>query len=289
MTPTTSTSNQALQELRELPLDAIEPDPSQPRRYFDEAALQDLAGSIGERGVLQPVLVRPRSDGKFELIAGERRWRAAKIAGLQSIPALICLYDDDLALEAAVIENIARKDLTPVEEARAYVTLMQEFGLSHRQIGIRVGRHMSVVSNTIRLLGLSAEILELLERGDLSASHGRALLMAKDPEVRARVARGAVQEGWSVRVLEDRARASNMNVPHSRQSLKEPGLDPQQAREIAALNVARAWGDALGTEVHVRTLPERKLRVEISFGSHEAALDLGERIGELIARGAKRS
>jgi ParB family chromosome partitioning protein len=278
------------QELRDLPIDSIVPNPSQPRRHFDETTLQTLAGSIGKRGVLQPVLVRARKDDKFEITAGERRWRAAQIAGLKSIPALVAPRDDAAALEAAVIENMAREDLNPVEQARACAMLAGEVGLSHRQIGLRVGRHMSVVSNLIRLLGLSDEILDLMERGQLSAGHGRALLMAKNLETRSQLARSTVEEGWSVRALENRARASNMGVPHSRQTLKDQDVDPGQALDMVALNVAKVWGDAVGAEVHVRNLPDRKLRVEVSFDSSESALALGRHLAEVVARGrgAKR-
>jgi ParB family chromosome partitioning protein len=288
----TSTSDDSVPELRELALDAIEPNPSQPRRYFDEAALQDLAGSIDEHGVLQPVLVRPRPDGKYELTAGERRWRAAQIAGLQTIPALVSRYDDAVALEVAVIENMAREDLNPIEEARACTRLIEELGLTHEQVGQRVGRTRGVVTNLVRLLQLSEEIIAFLERAELQEGHGRALLIAKDLKVRSQLARVAVEEGWSVRVLEGRARASNMDVPDKprpgrRDQAREQGTD--QTQDMAALNVARVWGDALGAEVHVRTMPNRKLRLELVFDSPEGALALGGQIGELIARGAKRS
>jgi ParB family chromosome partitioning protein len=135
-----------IQELRELPVACIEPNLSQPRRYFDEDTLRELAGSIGERGVLQPVLVRTLRDDSYELIAGERRWRAAKLAGLQTIPALVSPYGDLQALETALIENMAREDLNPVEEARACVTLVQEFGLTYWQIAERAGRDKTVVA-----------------------------------------------------------------------------------------------------------------------------------------------
>jgi len=135
----------ATQELRDLPVDLVEPNLAQPRRYFDQATLQELAGSLKERGMLQPVLVRPWEDGRYELIAGERRWRAAKIAGLQSIPSLISPYDDLAALETALIENMARENLSPVEEARACTTLIKELGLTHEEIARRVGRSREAV------------------------------------------------------------------------------------------------------------------------------------------------
>jgi len=276
-----------MQELQELPLGLIEPNPSQPRRHFDAQALKELASSIYERGVLQPVLVRPLAPGKYQLIAGERRWRAAKLAGLQSIPALITEYDDLAALETALIENMAREDLNPVEEARACEILVEELGLTYRQIGDRVGSDKAKVANLMRLLQLPDDILELLEYGELSAAHGRALLMAKDPRAQAALARRAVEEGWSTRTLQARARESNMEEGEKG---REGGLDSAhaQARNETAMSIARVWGDALGAEVTVRPLPARKLRVELVFDSPEGAFALGGQIAEQIARGSKR-
>ena len=279
------------QELRELPVDLIEPNLSQPRRYLDEAALEALAGSVRDRGVLQPVLVRPLQDGKYGLIVGERRWRAAKIAGLQSIPALVSRYDDLAALEVGLIENMAREDLNPVEEARACATLVKELGLTHRQIGQRVGRSSSAVGNLVRLLNLSAEILELLERGALGLTHGLALLRAKDPEAHRQLAHKAVEEEWSVRTLRARADQSNSAgsapkdaVPAQRQTPGQQEHDP----EAVAMNVARVWGDLLSAEVSVRTLRGRKLRLEVVFDPPESAFVIAGRLGEAVARGSKR-
>ncbi len=277
-------------QLRELPVGLIEPNLAQPRRYLDEATLQALAGSIGERGVLQPVLVRPFQDGRYQLVAGERRWRAAKIAGLETIPTLVSEYDDLAALEAGLIENMARENLNPVEEARACATLVKELGVTHQQIGERVGRSSSGVANLVRLLNLSAEILELLERGELSAAHGLALLRAKDPESRRQLASKAVQEGWSVRTLRARADQSNSagSVPEDAMPAQRQGPGQQgQDLEALAMNVARVWGDLLGVEVGVRTLRARQLRVEVVFNSAEAALAVGGRLAEAVARGSK--
>ena len=179
------------QELRELALEEIEPNRLQPRQYFDEAALDALARSIVQRGVLQPVLVRSLEDGKYEMIVGERRWRAAMIAGLQSIPALVCPFDDETALEAALIENMAREDLNPVEEARACAMLVKEFGLSIEQVGRRVGRGRVAISNLMRLLGLSPEILELMERGRVERGSRTSVADGKG----SRVPRGAGSQG----------------------------------------------------------------------------------------------
>jgi len=274
------------QELRELFLEEIVPNPSQPRRRFDEVALQELAGSLREGGVLQPVLVRPGRDGEYELLAGERRWRAAQIAGLTSIPALVSRYDDAPALEIALIENLARKDLNPVEEARAFATLANEFGLTHPQIADRVGCSVSAVANLTRLLQLPNEILELLERGELSWSHGVVLLQAKDPQARGQLARAAVEEGWSVRTLEARACASNVDVLASQQDRGEQAQDAERARDLVALNVARAWGDLLGVEVHVRPM-RKQMRMEVVFDLPAEGIALAERLATVIARGSK--
>jgi len=280
-----------MQELQHLPLDLIEPNPSQPRRYFDEGALEALASSVGERGVLQPVLVRPLEDGKYQLVAGERRWRAAELAGLQTIPALISSYDDLAALEVGLIENIAREDLNPIEEARACATLVQELGLTYRELGEWVGRGSVTVWELIHLLELSDEILELLERGELSKSHGRALLVARDPQVRSRLAREAIEQGWSIRTLEARARESNLDEPKSSDGHAE---DPEQERDaerepdLTAMEVARVWGDLLSVGVGVRSLRGGKLRLEVDFTSAEAALNVGGDLAEQVARGKKR-
>src|SRR5947208_1517977 len=170
-----SDDREPVEELRELPLEQIVPNPRQPRREFDPEALQALAGSFAEQGVLQPVLVRPRPGGTYELVAGERRWRAARLAGLEAIPALVRAWADADALELALIENMAREDLSPVEEARACAALVEELGLSREEVGRRVGRSRVAVSNLIRLLELPDEVLDLLQRGTLSEGHGRAL------------------------------------------------------------------------------------------------------------------
>src|SRR3954465_3491402 len=218
LTPSTS-GGSGDRDLRQLPVDLIAPNPRQPRREFDEAALLALAGSLGERGVLQPVLVRPSTGGSYELIAGERRWRAAQLAGLETIPALVRIHDDADSLELALIENMAREDLNPVEEARACALLVGELGLTREEIGRRVGRSRVSVSNLLRLLDLPDEALELLAAGDLSEGHGRALLAAPGHDERRRLARAAAAEGWTVRETEARARdavnARNRGTPRA--------------------------------------------------------------------------
>jgi ParB family chromosome partitioning protein len=262
------------EDLRRLPVDLIAPNPRQPRRDFDESALEALAGSLRERGVLQPVLVRPVAGGTYELVAGERRWRAAQLAGLETIPAIVRDRDDADALQAALVENMARADLNPVEEARACAALVEELGLTRETVGLRVGRSRVAVSNLLRLLDLPDEALELLERGDLSAGHGRALLLASDHADRRSLARSAAAEGWSVRTLEARARAANERAP-ARPAAKKGGAHPDQ--QAAATQIAEELGAALGVEVSVRPRGGG-YRVELAFEDPAEALALARRL-----------
>ena len=268
------------EELRELPVELISPNPKQPRRRFDQEALTALAGSLGERGVLQPVLVRPKAGGTYELIAGERRWRAARIAGLEVIPALVHEREDAEALELALIENMAREDLNPVEEARACAALVEELALTREQVGRRVGRSRVAVSNLIRLLDLPDEVIELLAEGALSEGHGRALLLAEDHGARRSLARTAVAEGWSVRTAEARARQSNAGEGAARARTRRRGdaagehPDQQQARK----EIAQALGSALGADVQVRATPQGGYRAELSFATAEEAIELARRL-----------
>jgi ParB family transcriptional regulator, chromosome partitioning protein len=253
-------------ELRELPVELIAPNPSQPRRHFDEGSLVALADSLRERGVLQPVLVRPLPGGSYELIAGERRWRAAQLAGMETVPALVRPHDDAASLELALIENMAREDLNPVEEARACALLVDELGLTREEIGRRVGRSRVAVSNLMRLLDLPDEVLDLLATGQLSEGHGRALLTAPDHGDRRRLARRAVDDGWSVRATEDRARGRSPAGPRT------PEPHPDQAATAARLS--ELLERALGTEV---TVAPRGTGFSLTLGAH-AALALAERL-----------
>jgi ParB family transcriptional regulator, chromosome partitioning protein len=264
-----------LQELRPIPLDMIDPSPNQPRRVFDEDALLALAGSIRARGVLQPVLVRPHPSGRYELIAGERRWRAAQLAELDAIPAVVRRHDDAASLEVALIENMAREDLNPVEEARACAALVEELGLTREDVGVRVGRSRVAVSNLIRLLDLPDEALELIEHGDLTEGHGRALLLAEDHAVRRTLARDAARARWSVRELESRARAAAA-PSRRRRARSKPSVHPDQAAAIELITDALAA--ALGREVEVTPTKASGYRVQIGFESLDDALDVARRL-----------
>jgi len=265
----------AVEEFRQVAVELILPNPRQPRRNFDADALAALASSMRVRGILQPVLVRPLPDGRFELIAGERRWRAAQLAGIESIPALLRARDDTESLELALIENMAREDLNPVEEARACAALVEELGLSHEEVALRIGRSRVAVSNLVRLLDLPDDALALLERGTLSEGHGRALLTATDHAVRRRLARGAAEEGWSVRALEARAREANRDA----ETADRPGareVHPDQLEACAT--IGEALGGALGADVRVTVARGGAYRAELLFASPEEALELAARL-----------
>ena len=193
-------------ELLHLPVEAVHPNPRQPRRRFEPEATSGLAASIRHQGVLQPVVVRPRPDGGYELIAGERRWRAAREAGVPTIPAVVRNADDRDTLLLGLVENVARENLSPVEEARAYASLIDEFELSLGEVAERVGRSKPSVSNRVRLLELPEDVLWMLARGDLSEGHARAVLALPDDDARRRLARKITQDGLTVRAAEKAAR-----------------------------------------------------------------------------------
>jgi ParB/RepB/Spo0J family partition protein len=264
-------------ELRELPVELIAPNPNQPRRRFDEDGLQALAVSLGERGVLQPVLVRPRADGSYELVAGERHWRAARIAGLAAIPAIVRAREDAEVLELALIENMAREDLNPIEQAHACAALVEELGLTREEVGRRLGRSRVAVSNLVRLLELPQDAIELLQQGALSEGHGRALLLAEDHEERRRLARSAAREAWSVRLTEARARQSNADGGAGDDGPRRARGVAHPDQEQAALEIADALGSALGAEVRVKPT-RRGYRAELSFATPEDALELARRL-----------
>lgn len=258
-------------ELHELPTELIKPNPNQPRTRIDPESLAGLASSIEANGVVQPLLVRPLPDGSYELIAGERRWRAAQAAGLAKVPAVV--RDQELAerLQVALIENMVREDLNPVDEARACAALVDELGLSREELARRVGRSRPAVSNLIRLLDLPDEALELLESGELSEGHGKALLAAEGNDVRRRLARDAARGGWSVRETEHRAKLASQ--PKSGGSGSRSALAPEEAEALRA--AADKLEAAIGHEVKLRPRGAG-LALEVRLEDLDEALELAQ-------------
>ena len=256
----------------ELEIGQVRPNPRQPRRAFDDEAIQRLAESVKADGVVQPIVVRDVGDG-YEIVAGERRWRAARLAGLRAIPAIVRSADDRELLILALAENVAREDLNPIDQARAYAVLADELDLTQTEIARRVGKSRPAVANTMRLLELPDDVLELIAAGDLSEGHGRALLLASGQDERSSLARTAVSRGWSVRECE--AAAKRAAKPAKREQKRPEGVMDD---ELAHLAVDAAW-QSLGLRASVRRGP-RGGRVELHFSS---AAELGRIVDQLRA------
>jgi len=257
--------------VRNVPIEAIRPSPFQPRRRFAEAELAGLAQSIREKGIVQPLLVRPAADGRvdFELVAGERRWRAAQRVGLHEVPVLVRLFGDSEVIEIALVENLQREDLSPLEEAEAYSRLSREFGRSQASLAEALGKSRSHVANTMRLLSLPAPVQQCLEEGSLSAGHARALLGAADP---AALAAEVVRRGLNVRATEELVRR-RANDPASR---------PRQtaARDTDTIALERELAASLGLRVSLA--PKRRGG---SLTLYYASLDQLDRILTLLRGG----
>jgi ParB family chromosome partitioning protein len=261
-------------ELRELPVGLIKPNPSQPRTKFDQEALDALAASIEASGVVQPLLVRPLPDGSYELVAGERRWRAAQQAGVEKVPAVVREQAEAERLQAALIENMVREDLNPVEEAKACAALVEELGLTKEELAKRVGRSRPAVSNLIRLLELPDEALELLETGELSEGHGKALLAVPGHDVRRRLARDAAKGGWSVRETEERVRLAGQPRARPRRAAVDPDA------QAALRDAAEALEEAIGHEVTARE-KGKGIVAELRFDDVREAHALARRLRKL--------
>ena len=260
---------EASSELAHLPVETIHANPRQPRKRFDNEATSALADSIRSQGLVQPVVVRPREAGGFELIAGERRWRAAREAGVPTVPALVREADDRDSLLLGLVENVAREELSAVEEARAYALLMDEFGLSLGDLGERVGKAKPTVSNRLRLLELPDDLLGLVERGELSEGHARAVLAVPDNEGRRRLARQIVRRGMSVRAAERAARWAGAKTKPRKVAKVDPAL---AARARAAAERATGF-----------TARVRAGKLEISFLDETELEELAEALERLVA------
>jgi ParB family chromosome partitioning protein len=257
---------------REIELDAIGPNPRQPRTVFDDDTLDELVGSIREVGLLQPVIVRSIGDGRFELVMGERRWRAARLAGLPTVPAIVRQTDDEDMLRDALLENLHRESLNPLEEAAAYGQLLQDFGITHERLAERIGKSRSHVSNTLRLLGLPPTVQRRVAAGVLSAGHARALLALDDPEAADRLAARIVAEGLSVRAVEEIVAVGEVDHP-ARSRRRGHGATPSGLTDLAS-TLSDRW------ETRVRVdLGRRRGKLVIEF----AGVDDLERILASVA------
>jgi ParB family transcriptional regulator, chromosome partitioning protein len=270
---------QASGALRELPVGNVLPNPFQPRTQIGEADLAELTASIEASGLLQPVIVRPR-DGKYELIAGERRWRAVQRLGWSKIPAIVRDVDDPTLLTLALIENLQRDDLTPIDEAMGYQRLGEEFELPQAEIARLVGRDRSTVANLLRLLKLPDEVKVLVQEGKLSEGHARALLALSDQTELAKLANQAVEQGWSVRETETRARgdASTGNGSTVGTETRQGQRSPKKMASADARRVEDALRKRLGTDVRVTSRRRGRGFISISYYSND---DLA-RVLELI-------
>jgi ParB family chromosome partitioning protein len=237
--------------LRDIPLSQITANRYQPRVSFEEESLASLTASVRELGVLQPILVRPAGEGEFELIAGERRFRAAKRAGLTTVPALVRSVEDTTSLEQALVENLHRQDLNPLEEAAAYQQLMEDFGFTQEQVAKRVGKSRSAVANLLRLFQLPPEVQRLVGEGELSAGHARTLLGTDDEAYQVALARRIVEEQLSVRTVEEAVRLRNEGPAPAPEPAAEGGPTARPEKPASYLEVEELLAERLDTRVKV--------------------------------------
>src|ERR1700741_1834684 len=242
-------------EPSEVEIDSIVPGPMQPRTHFDESSLESLADSIRSHGIVQPLLVRRRGEG-YELIAGERRWRAAKLAGIARVPVVVKDVPDESLLEIALIENIQRENLNPIEEAQAYKKLIETVGLTTEALATRVGSDRSYITNYLRLLKLPADVQQLVKEGRLSTGHARAILALSDADLQRRIARQIIDGGLSVRATEQLVQKASENKP-----ARKPAPPPDPNIKAAETKLRRA----LGTQVKILQAADGKGKLEISF------------------------
>lgn len=282
-TPIETKEDESVISLRELDIDEVVPNPHQPRQTMDDNALEELAQSIREKGIIQPLLVRshPGQQGKFQIIAGERRYQAAKRAGLRSVPAIVQEATDEELLELALIENIQREDLDVVEEAHAYRMLAERFGLSHETIATRVGKARTTISNTLRLLELSPELQERLRDGSLTAGHGRALLSLDSEKQRLDAAKHVVQLRMNVRQCEDYVRRMLTEEKPLYSAKPKNEKKPTKKSDPAMRPLESELQSSLGTKVTIQRTGEEKGVIEIEFYSEGQLSDL---VGRLARR-----
>lgn len=259
--------------LKTLPIDQLQAGRYQPRQHFDDAALEELAESIRAQGVIQPILVRAIAKDRYEIIAGERRWRAASRAGLAEVPVVLRKVDDRAVIAMALIENIQREDLNPLEEAQALARLIDEFALTHQQAAEAVGRSRAAVSNLLRLMELPEPVRTLLENRQLEMGHARALLTLA-PQAAVALAQQAAAEGWSVREVERRAQ----ELAAGKLSPAKPSTKPARARDADVARLERELGELLGTRVEIQAGRGGKGKLVLHFHGHDTLDGLLERL-----------
>lgn len=250
-----------------LRISEIDPNKDQPRKHFDFEALQTLAESIKENGVLQPLLVRPLPSGRYQIVAGERRWRASKMAGLDELPVLIRELSDSQTMQIGLIENLQRENLNPIEEAMGYKTLIDNYNMTQDEVAKSVGKARSSISNSLRLLSLPTLVKELLQKGDISAGHGKALMQINDPGIQIEMALKAADEGFSVRDMEKLARK------------KEPELKPQKQPSVFVSELQLSLSKVLGIPVEI-VESRKKKTLQIDFYDDEDLRAFAKRIGK---------
>ena len=267
--------DEAEAEILTVPIEKVEPREDQPRQSFDPEALQELAGSIGQYGLIQPITVRKLSSGYYQIIAGERRWRASRMAGLTEVPVRVLEADDRRTAELALVENLQREDLNPIEEARGYRSLMHDYGLTQEETARSVGRSRPAVANSLRLLSLSAPVMELVEKGELSAGHARALIPIESEKVQLEAAKEVVRKSLSVRKTE------RMAARLCRSAADEPETPQTSAVTVDyAAELAEELGKKLGRRVRL-VEKNGSGRIELSFYSAEDREALIEQLRKL--------
>lgn len=261
-------SSAVVDRVIELPIESIAPNPHQPRRQFDEERLAELAASLKTTGIIQPVIVR-HVDGEYQLIAGERRWRAAQHAGLSTLPAIVRTVDSAAQAQMALVENIQREDLNPLERASAYCKMMETLSLTQNELASRLGENRSAIAHYIRLLDLHPEVQELIRDGRLLMGHGKLLVSIEDLNLQAMLAKKVVEMGWSVRELEQQLEIK-----------EKPDLKPDIAsRKIYQQSLSNQIGQSLGLRAQLTSSKQGKGRLVIHYGSNEQFEQLMQRLG----------
>ena len=257
-----------------LPITQLFPNPNQPRREFDPTAMFELTQSVERDGIIQPIIARKTAAAEYQIIAGERRWRAAKAAGLEEVPVIVRTVTDQKVIELAIIENIQREDLNPIELALAFQNMAEQLSLTHEQIGEKTGKDRATVANTIRLLQLPKDIQDLVAAKKLSPGHARALLKLQDEKLQREVAEQSLREGWSVRQIEEFTRPSKLPVSVETRKPEPPVIDPNVKAAISELE------RALGTRVRITDKGKHRGQIEIEYYSDE---DLDRIYNQIVA------